>query len=280
VRPGPKREFDTFLGVDLGGGKGKKTAVARLERFDGHVRVVHVGTRSPTDRPYFDDDLIAYLLDHEDRALLAIDAPLSTSVCLRCRLAVCPGLARCEDPVVVWFREEGERLFAASPRSSSRKPSTTPYTQRACEILLHKRFGIWPRETLGQGMGPLTARAHYLRRALAPRFVLHENLIEVYPKATVHALFGERRSRAYKREVDTWSTRAAILEGLESDLRFDIWREGCLQNDHCFDAVLCAYTGYLWARDAWSLPESDRAVLEEDGWIWFPPLRDKEEVDR
>ena len=50
-----------------------------------------------------------------------------------------------------------------------------------------------------------------------------------------------------------------------------MWREGCLQNDHCFDAVICAYTGYLWATEHWTLPDEDREVFAQDGWIWFPP---------
>jgi predicted RNase H-like nuclease len=273
VDPKTERDFGTFIGVDLGGGKGKKTAIARLERVDGHARVVYVGTRSPAGRPFYDEALVDYLVEHRDSALLAVDAPLSTSVCMRCRLESCPGISRCVDPVVAWFRETGAHLFSGDgARPSGAKPSTTPYTQRICEVLLHKRYGILPRETLGQGMGPLTARAHYLRRALSRHFVLHQNLIEVYPRATVHALFGLRRARAYKREVDTWTTRAEILEALSGDLLFEVWREGCLQNDHCFDAVLCAYTGFLWSRDRWSLPEKDRPVLEEDGWIWFPPF--------
>jgi hypothetical protein len=128
-----------------------------------------------------------------------------------------------------------------------------------------------PRETLGQGMGPLTARAAHLTRALADRYQLNRNLLEVYPKATVHNLFGEKAAKRYKREVDTWTTRAKILTQLSDDLEFAVWREGCLSNDHCFDAVLCAYTAYLWARDGWELPEEHRAIAERDGWIWFPP---------
>ena len=41
-----KRSFRTFLGVDLGGGKGKNTAVARLELSNGVLEVLEVGTTS------------------------------------------------------------------------------------------------------------------------------------------------------------------------------------------------------------------------------------------
>ena len=78
------------------------------------------------------------------------------------------------------------------------------------------------------------------------------------------------KAKAYKRGVDTWRTRAAMLERLSQRMRFEVWREGCLQDDHAFDAVICAYTAYLWARDGWQLPEENREVFAEDGWIWFP----------
>jgi predicted nuclease with RNAse H fold len=255
------------------------------------ARVVEVGTRvfgggtpnssvgpngqGPAASPWYDDVLVEYLARHAETAAVAIDAPLTLPACVRCRLPVCRTLAACDDPAVAWFRGEGRRLLAdgnshAEGRAGGHKPLSTPYTQRATEVVLHKRHGILPRETLGQGMGPLTARVAYLRRALETRYRLNDNLLEVYPKATLTALFG-RLARRYKRHPDTWSTRAAMLESLSRELVFDVWREGCLANDHCFDAVVCAYTAYLWAREGWTLPEGDREVFEQDGWIWFPP---------
>ena len=50
-------------------------------------------------------------------------------------------------------------------------------------------------------------------------------------------------------------------------------REEVLRNDHCFDALLSAYTAYLWARDGWDKPE-DVQGLEADGWIWAPTDKD------
>ncbi len=253
--------FHTFLGVDLGGGKGKHTAVARLVSTASGVQVVDYGTGKAT--PWYDDQLIAYLAAHADGAVLAIDAPLTLTSCVRCRQPVCPGADVCADPAVRWFRER-----ANGAQVPGRKPKYTPYTQRAPEVLLQEEHQILPRETLGQGMGPLTARAAHLRRALAPRYRLDENLIEVYPKATIMKLFPARASK-YKRSTESPRIRLAILTDL-TDLEFapGNWREDALANDHKFDAIICAYTAYLWCRGLCEAPRS--GVPDEEGWIWFP----------
>jgi predicted RNase H-like nuclease len=291
--------YQTFLGVDLGGGKGKNTAVARLELVGENVlEVLDVGT-THDKQPWYDESLIEYLGAHARGAMCAVDAPLTLTACVRCRESVCPGMTACVDPTIVWFRTEGAELIARSAVAdrdriaavpangklgpayspaapSSKKPPTTPYTQRATEVVLHRRHGIMPRETLGQGMGPLTARAAHLTRALARfDYRLHENLIEVYPKATLQMLWGRKVAQAYKREVDTWDTRARVLESLRGRVEFGrrsrLAKEAVLSNDHCFDAVICAYTGYLAATQGWTLPERDRDVFKVDGWIFTPP---------
>jgi predicted nuclease with RNAse H fold len=294
-----ERPFHTFLGVDLGGGKGKNTAVARLEKRPGggiELEVVEVGT-THEKQPWYDESLIEYLGAHAEGAVVAIDAPLALPACVRCREEVCPGMTVCVDPTIVWFRTAGAELIAQSAvadrdriaavpangkfnsyapvASPSKKPPTTPYTQRATEVILHRRHGIIPRETLGQGMGPLTARAAHLVRALGRfGYVRDRNMIEVYPKATLQMLYGRKVARAYKREAETWETRARVLESLRDHLEFGsrsrLAKEAVLSNDHCFDAVICAYTGYLWAAESWTLPVENRAVFEADGWIWAP----------
>jgi predicted RNase H-like nuclease len=258
-------QFKTFIGVDLGGGKGKNTAVARLELVESDgvaaVEVRDYGTGK--EAPWYDDRLLAYLREHGD-ALVAVDAPLTLPSCVRCALPACPGTDVCEVPTIGWFREREN-----GARVAGKKPKYTPYTQRASEVLLHEEHKILPRETLGQGMGPLTARAAYLTRALASTHRLNENLIEVYPKATLTQLFAARTAGRYKRSGDSPQTRLEILNAL-TDLRFapGAWRQHGLDNDHKFDAVVCAYTGYLWSRGACLEPTD--AVVRDDGWIWFP----------
>jgi predicted nuclease with RNAse H fold len=224
---------------------------------DDRVEVVDYGTGK--DVPFYDDQLLAYLRSFVGTApevLVAVDAPLSLPGALQT-----PPLAG----VAEWFNERAH----AEP---GKKPRFTPYTQRATEVILQEEHAILPRETLGQGMGPLTARAVWLKNTLAPQFTVGNNLFEVYPKATIAQLFGDSFAKRYKRSAASPGARLEILNALPH-VRFGpgAWREHALDNDHKFDAILCAYTGWLLARGECIAPTDDRVA--EDGWIWIPRKR-------
>jgi hypothetical protein len=188
----------------------------------------------------------------------------------------------CTDPAVVWLRTEGRSLLRKVAVSvSGDRPRTVqqvaqarlaPYAHRATEVELTYGRGLLPVSSLGTANGGIAARASQLRRRLrGAGFELHRNLIEVSPAATIGALCGVRAARGYKRDADPWRTRAVILERL-GDLTFAprsrMAREDSLQNDHCFDALISAYTAYRWAKDGWPDPEG---CFEEDGMIVVPP---------
>jgi predicted nuclease with RNAse H fold len=257
--------FTRFIGVDLGGGKGKKTALAVLEKGRDGVTVTLLAPRAK-DRPLYDAALVAAITTRAEGAVVCVDAPLTLPPCLRCTEPVCPGQDACVDSEVVAMRGLVNPNEGSTGRDHRRgKPLFTPYTQRATDIYLRRR-GIHARESLGQGMGPLAARAAHLVRALGRQFRLNDNLIEVFPRATLEIL-GFRDP--YKKRVDR---RIDILASLR-DLSFGpgVWREECRQSDHVFDAVLCAYTGYLRSRDGWVLPALAGDSLDPRGWIWVPP---------
>nr|HEX4319000.1 DUF429 domain-containing protein [Kofleriaceae bacterium] len=285
-----KRAFSTFLGVDLGGGRGKTTAVAEL-RMTGpqRVEVFEVATRAGT-QPWTDVSLFERLVRPADAAIagtaiagtvIAIDAPLTATACNRCTRPVCPGVETCEEPAVVWLRTTGRALVrgvaaeTANGTAVSRAPAAqarlAPYAHRATEVVMTYERGLLPLTTLGHATGAIAARASHLRKRLrGAGHELHRSLIEVSPAATIAALLGPRLARGYKRDADPWRTRATILEHLSDELGFApqsrMAREDVLRNDHCFDAVIGAYTAYLWARDGWDAP----ATLEDDGWIFAP----------
>jgi len=281
MNPTLKRAFSRFIGVDLGGGRGKTTAIAEIRSGVGGAQVIEVATRSGR-LPWTYDTLLAHLLaEPATDTVIAIDAPLTQSACGRCERAVCPGMEACADPAVIWLRTEGRALVrkvAVETVGGGARPAFTaqarllPYAHRATEVVMTYERGLLPLSALGQTSGAIAARASQIRRRLrGGGFELHANLLEVSPAATVAALCGSRAARGYKRDADPWQTRALILERL-TDLSFApqsrMAREEVLQRDHCFDAVLSAYTAYLWARDGWPTPDG---CFVDDGWIVAPP---------
>lgn len=286
-----KRPFSRFIGVDLGGGRGKTTAVAEIRSAPDGAEVVEVATRSArsTRQPWTDETLVERLAAARPEAtVIAIDAPLTQAACGRCERPVCPGMEACPEPAVVWLRTEGRALVrkassvavgagtgtARSARTDAHAAQArlAPYAHRATDVVLTYGRGLLPVSALGAVHGAISARAGQLRRRLrGAGYELHENLVEVSPAATIAALCDVRAARGYKRDADPWVTRASILERLR-DLAFApqsrMAREDVLQNDHCFDAVIAAYTAYLWARDGWPTPDG---CFAEDGWIAAPP---------
>lgn len=276
-----QRSFTRFIGVDLGGGRGKTTAVAEVRSGAAGAEVVEVATRS-SRQPWTDDTLIARLAERAgEGVVIAIDAPLTQTACGRCERPVCPGMEACAEPAVVWLRTTGRALVrkvgaetvGAGPRPQlTAQARLAPYAHRATDVMMTYERGLLPLAALGATNGAIAARAGQLRRRLrAAGYQLHHNLLEVSPPATIAALCGARAARGYKRDADPWRTRALILEQL-ADLSFApqsrMAREDVLGNDHCFDAVIGAYTAYLWARDGWPAPDG---MFADDGWIVAPP---------
>src|SRR6185436_3114013 len=108
--PRVKRPFSRFVGVDLGGGRGKTTAVAEIRiAVGGTAEVVEVATRSGK-LPWTDETLIGRLAIPDPERVIAVDAPLTQPACGRCERPVCPGTEACEDPAVVWLRTTGRGL--------------------------------------------------------------------------------------------------------------------------------------------------------------------------
>lgn len=253
------------------------------------AEVIEVATLSPDKQRWTDDALYARLAAADatsgDR-VIAIDAPLTQTACARCTLAVCPGADACEVPAVAWLRTTGRALVqqvaaaaetaGASKASISRVHLTAqarlaPYAHRMTDVITTYERGLLPISQLGAANSAITARARHLKKRLAGvGYTLHENLLEVSPAATVTALCGPRVARGYKHDADPWRTRAVILEELH-DLSFApqsrMAREEVLGNDHCFDAVISAYSAYRWVKDGCPAPDP---MFAEDGWIYAP----------
>ena len=117
-----RSHFKRFLGISLGGGRGKNTAIARLEPGKtansvvlaearakrGHRGGGALGIQTAKDViPFRDDVLLDYLHEWvDDETVVAIDAPLTFPPCLRCQLD-CPGMDACTVRSVAWMRAHG-----------------------------------------------------------------------------------------------------------------------------------------------------------------------------
>ena len=106
-----RRAFSRFVGVDLGGGRGKTTAIAEVRSGAAGAEVIEVATRS-SRQPWTDDTLVNRLAEGDSSGrVIAIDAPLTQTACGRCERPVCPGMEACADPTVVWLRTTGRGLM-------------------------------------------------------------------------------------------------------------------------------------------------------------------------
>lgn len=279
-----QRAFSRFVGVDLGGGRGKTTVLAEIVATPAGAAVTEVATRSGT-APWTDETLARRLAEPSPDTVIAINAPLVAPACSRCPRPVCPGMEACEEPAVGWLRTTGRALVrevaAESVGASGVRITTSaqvrlaPYIHRATDVVMTYERGLLPLASLGATNGTIAARAGQLRRRLTGAgYELNRNLLEVSPAATVAALCGTRAGRGYKRDADPWRTRALVLESLALTFspRSRMAREDVLRSDHCFDAVIAAFTAFLWARDGWQLPGGDAAsVFVDDGFVWAPP---------
>ena len=190
-----QRAFSRFVGVDLGGGRGKTTAVAELRMAPaGGAEVIEVATRAGK-LPWTDDTLIGRLAIPDPERVIAVDAPLTQTACGRCERPVCPGTEACADPAVVWLRTTGRALDAegrrprrsggrarATARSQSPQARLAPYAHRATDVVMTYQRGLLPLSSLGAANSTITARAGQLRRRLrGAGYQLHGNLLEVSP---------------------------------------------------------------------------------------------------
>ena len=178
-----KRAFSRFIGVDLGGGRGKTTAIAEIRSGAGGAQVVEVATRAGR-LPWTDDTLLGRLqAAAPTEAVIAVDAPLTQAACGRCEQPVCPGMEACADPAVVWLRTEGRALVRKVARETvggGSRPAFTaqarlaPYAHRATEIVMTSERGLLPLSAIGHTSGAIAARvspAHRQRGARRSRVV-------------------------------------------------------------------------------------------------------------
>lgn len=289
-----------YIGVYLGGAKGKTTALSWLQHTPNSpeatkCQVLFAKTRSPEESPWTDDVILAWLDKNfsSSSTVIGISAPLTLPSCVRCAEESCPGVTQCKVPSVDWLKNEAPLLIAANLKQGgylaykssgsndeiydpSPKPigNIAPYARRCTEVFHQFQGHRISKDHIGNATGPIATRGWHLTKQLRTRnYKLNQNLLEVSARGTIHAIFGEKTAAGYRKDADPWHTRAKILTHLESKIQFSsrsgFSKEKVLQNDHAFDALIAAYSAYQAKSEHW--PYQDISPWKEDGWIWLPP---------
>jgi predicted nuclease with RNAse H fold len=184
--------------------------------------------------------------------ILAIDAPLTLPPCLRCS-AACrgPGIDRCE-------RADARGLWRAG---------WNPTSQRLCELLIYERVHERPMPTMQ--LGALAARALVLARRFR-RLRPPPRVLEVYPRATLAALrAADPAIRPRERAEERAAHRQGVIRAMRGSGLIDVpdRLRRRLSEEHVFDALIAAYTGWLYPH---GLRPPPSVMRESDGWIWIP----------
>lgn len=229
------------LGIDLGGAKSGTTGWSMIEaQADGSPLLTETGTlprprTAKGNRASIGEETLYALIKDQSPNLLAVDAPLTLPPCVMCTSAKCgiPGPSGCKSPAA-------QRVWADDGH---------PLTERHCELFI-KGLGAPPLPTMR--IGQIATRGTALRRYLE-RQPESMDVIEVYPAATLKQLSVPRA----KAETHLRS----ILGGKDA---------ASPRNPHELDAVIAAYTGWLYLTNRVIKPKSEPGYDPEDGWIWVP----------
>ncbi len=159
---GVDRKFQHVLGIDLGGGKGKKTALATLRVDGAAATVVDIAPRTGAV-PFYDPTLLETIRAYGDETLLCIDAPLTLPPCLRCTVPVCPGQELCVDPSVVEMR-----ALVSEPRDDL-FPRAATVTRAGANRRSRRTRSAPPRSTWRPASASPRAKASDREPARSPR---------------------------------------------------------------------------------------------------------------
>jgi hypothetical protein len=284
------RRFTSFVGIDLGGARGKTTAVTHLTAEGGRARVQAVSTRYGGE-PWVDAS-IARLRRIPGRR------PGGRDQCAPDRAGLRPlhgaGLSRrrgrasirrwcgCAPRAGRWPRTPGWPRPRAGPAEVS--VPEPPAGRRAGHALRppRDRAGPVPRARPPAGQ-PRRARSGWSPRApptcgggwCGPGSRCIRTCSRSRRQATIAALFDRRRARGYKRDADPWQTRAALVE------RSPTWTSR-RQPDGARGRAVQRPLLRRADRRVHGVPVGPRrlddaeagAPFVDDGWIWAPPPRD------
>lgn len=264
-------ELHRFLGLSIAGGKSDKACLAVVEYFPKYKKIF---LTKIFDKVKSEGEISGDLKLHElitqmaDKAVsLTMDTPSRLPTCMRCTLK-CPGYENCNEPQIEWmwkhFHEKGKK----------KKPKKifTPYTQRCAEIYFATEFDevFNLPHALGANQAPLLARAAFIKNRL------RMPVLETFPKATLWRLgrslhIMKSHLRYHKHSVNGAESRRSILQSLSNANVAFVYEQDVrimTENNHAFDAFLCALTGFLKFKNL-TEPRPKNFPKKED-WIEIP----------
>lgn len=264
-------EVQRFIGVSLSGGKADKACVAVVEYFPKFKKIF---LSNMFERIKSEDVISADLKIHEiiesykgKIESVAWDVPWVRPFCNRCDLP-CPGYENCQIEHIQWMRKHNQ------DEQKKKKPKKlfTPYTERPIEMYLKTQIeepmNIGP--ALGANLAPLLARAAFIERRLSVPS------IEVYPKLSIWRMgralnIGKTHLRYHRHSTSGNESRRIIIQQLSLNKLAFLYEQDqrlMIENNHAFEAFICALTGYLKASGQTEPRPAD--FPSNETWIEFP----------
>lgn len=264
--------FHRFIGLSLSGGKNDKACIAVIEYFPKYHKIflTKIYDKITGEPSYSADQRINDILSSYKDSIesIAVDAPFQLPLCLDCKL-VCPGYEDCGEEHVAWMRKQIQK----KQKKKKVKKAFTPYTQKSVEFIvnddLEENFQL--SHSLGANLAPLVARCVFLKRRFS-----EAKWIEVFPKLSIWRIgrsmnVSKSDLRFHRHAVSGNEVRETILEELvEHKLAFvyDQDKKIMVQNNHAFEAFICALTGFLKYFD--QTEERPKDFPAKESWIDFP----------
>jgi hypothetical protein len=255
----------------LSGGKNDKACVAVIEYFPKYHKIflTKIYDRIVGDLNISADQKIIEIFETYKDSIesIAVDTPFQLPLCVPCEIK-CPGSENCKEEHIQWMKKQIQK----KQKKKKVKKQFTPYTQKSVEFIINEDLeeNFQLPHSLGANSAPLVARCIFLRK----RF--QANWIEVYPKLSIWRIgrsmnISKADLRFHKHAVTGNEVRETILEELvDHKLAFvyDQDKKVMVQNNHAFEAFMCALTGFLkFFNQTEGRPKDFPA---NESWIDFP----------
>lgn len=275
IEIGKTNDVVRFLGISLAGGKSDKACVALIEYYPQNKKIFlsRLFEKLKSEEKISADLKIHDLIDQNKETLeyVAFDIPWKLPSCLTC-VRRCPGYENCNEPHIEWmWKHADSKLKKKKPRKMF-----TPYTQRCVEMHLATELEepFIVNHAMGSNSAPLLARAQFIKKRMDETV----KCIEVNPSLTLWRIgrmmdVMKSQLRHHRAAFGGEESRRLFLQAInEKNLTF-IYHQDLKQmidNNHAFEAFLCALTGFLKYKNLTEQRPKDFPTLED--WIEFPKV--------